>query len=59
MDEILHHLSNHETPLFVGICRGINIPGILGWCRIFVHPQYVWIGTCFGFAAPLPLETKW
>ena len=34
MDEILHHLSNHETPLFVGICRGINIPGFLRWCEM-------------------------
>ena len=25
----------------VGICRGIIIPGFLGWCKIdFVHPEY-------------------
>ena len=29
MDEILHHLSNHEAPLFVSLCRGVNTPGFL------------------------------
>ena len=26
-------LGNHGKPLLVGICRGIIIPGLLGWCR--------------------------
>ena len=34
MDGILHHLRNHEKPLFVGIYNGIIIPGFLRWCRI-------------------------
>ena len=30
------------TLLFVGIYRGINIPGFLRWCELdFVHPQYL------------------
>ena len=30
-----------ETLRFVGIYRGIIIPGILRWCEMdFVHPQY-------------------
>ena len=33
-DETLHHLSNHETPLFVGIYQGISIPGFLRWCEM-------------------------
>ena len=29
-------------PLFVGILRGIIVPGFLRWCEMdFVHPQYV------------------
>ena len=31
---------NHENPVFVGIYRGIIIPGILRWCNIFSHTQY-------------------
>ena len=34
---------NHTKPFFVGIYRGIVIPGFLRWCRCemdFVHPQY-------------------
>ena len=27
-------LGNYGKPLLVGICRGIIIPGLLGWCRI-------------------------
>ena len=28
-------------PLFVGIYRGIIIPGFLRWCKLdFVHPQF-------------------
>ena len=26
-------LSNHEKSLFVGICRGVVISGLLRWCR--------------------------
>ena len=32
--------SNHDDPLFVGIYKGIIIPGFLRWCETdFVHPQ--------------------
>ena len=35
MDEILHHLSNHETPLFVGTYQGNQQnPGLLRWCEM-------------------------
>ena len=34
MDEILDHLRNHGKPLFVGIYRGMIIPGVLMWCRL-------------------------
>ena len=36
-----HHLETMvETITFVGIYRGINIPGFLSWCEMdFVHPQ--------------------
>ena len=27
-------LGNHEKPLFVGIYKGLMIPGLLTWCRI-------------------------
>ena len=43
MHEILHHLSNHETPLFVGIYRGVNrTQGFLGGAisGFRNHPQH-------------------
>ena len=41
MDEIhFAPLANHGNPLFIGIYRGIIIPGLLGWCEMdFVHQQ--------------------
>ena len=33
-NSISHHLRNHGKPLFVGIYRGMIVPGILMWCRI-------------------------
>ena len=34
MEEILHHLETMVATIkFVGIFRGIIIPGFLGWCR--------------------------
>ena len=38
MDEILHHFETMGKPLFVGIYKGILIPGFLRWCRVsFIH----------------------
>ena len=34
INKILHHFENMGKPLFVGIYRGIFIPGFLRWCRI-------------------------
>ena len=32
-------LGKKWEPLFVGICMGITIPGLLRWCEMdFVHP---------------------
>ena len=34
-------LGIHEKPLFIGIYRGLILPGFLRWCEMdFVHPQY-------------------
>ena len=35
-------LRNHGKPLFVGICGGIIIPGILRWCRILSIHSINW-----------------
>ena len=41
MDKILHQKGNHGKPFFVGIYRGIILPGSLRWCKMgCVHPQY-------------------
>ena len=37
MDEILHHPRNHGKPRFVGISRGIIIPGFLWWCGVHME----------------------
>ena len=41
MDEILHRQSKHETPLFVGMYRGINIPGFSWVVRNGFRPSTV------------------
>ena len=47
MDEI--HIApreNHGNPLFVGIYRGIPIPGFLRWCRISSIHSIAFEGAC-------------
>ena len=39
-DEILHHLRNHEIPLFVGISRESD-PSRASWVRIGFRPSTV------------------
>ena len=49
--------SNHETPLFVGIYRGVNIPGFLRWCRIAsIHSMTYSSRVEIGLRSPLLLR---
>ena len=51
MDEILHHLGNHDTPLLVGITGESTFQGFLGGAGFC--PSTVWLGSF-----RLPLKAK-
>ena len=51
MEEILHHFEPWLNPWFVGIYRGIIIPGFVRWCRVLsidsIMPTVVFGGIFF------------